>query len=223
MHTATRLAGELIPKIRALNPAAHLCAYGLYAPLNEEYLRGLGVETVLGGRVRAGPGERGGAAGGGSIGAVGAAHRARSPAVHRTGPQHAAGAFPLCEAARQRPSKVAGYTEASRGCKHLCRHCPVVPVYQGAFRHRAAGGGARRRPAAGGRRARSTSPSAIPISSTAPRTRGESWRSLHREFPALTYDVTIKVEHLRTHRELIATLKDTGCLFVTTRGRVSGR
>ena len=26
------------------------------------------------------------------------------------------------------------YTEASRGCKHLCRHCPIVPVYQGAFR-----------------------------------------------------------------------------------------
>ena len=27
-----------------------------------------------------------------------------------------------------------GYTEASRGCKHLCRHCPVVPVYEGVFR-----------------------------------------------------------------------------------------
>ena len=31
---------------------------------------------------------------------------------------------------RDRP----GYTEASRGCRHLCRHCPVVPVYQGQFR-----------------------------------------------------------------------------------------
>ena len=31
-------------------------------------------------------------------------------------------------------SKRVGYTEASRGCKHLCRHCPVVPIYQGAFR-----------------------------------------------------------------------------------------
>ena len=30
--------------------------------------------------------------------------------------------------------RVAGYTEASRGCKHLCRHCPIVPVYNGAFR-----------------------------------------------------------------------------------------
>jgi radical SAM superfamily enzyme YgiQ (UPF0313 family) len=30
--------------------------------------------------------------------------------------------------------RTVGYTEASRGCKHLCRHCPVVPVYQGHFR-----------------------------------------------------------------------------------------
>src|SRR5207244_6235418 len=29
---------------------------------------------------------------------------------------------------------IAGYTEASRGCKHFCRHCPVVPVYRGLFR-----------------------------------------------------------------------------------------
>src|SRR6185436_19046325 len=31
-------------------------------------------------------------------------------------------------------SRVAGYTEASRGCRHFCRHCPVVPVYNGQFR-----------------------------------------------------------------------------------------
>jgi chemotaxis protein MotA len=31
-------------------------------------------------------------------------------------------------------TKIAGYTEASRGCKHRCRHCPVVPVYDGRFR-----------------------------------------------------------------------------------------
>ena len=30
--------------------------------------------------------------------------------------------------------KIVGYTESSRGCKHLCRHCPVVPVYDGIFR-----------------------------------------------------------------------------------------
>ena len=30
--------------------------------------------------------------------------------------------------------RVVGYTEASRGCKHRCRHCPIVPVYDGRFR-----------------------------------------------------------------------------------------
>ena len=30
--------------------------------------------------------------------------------------------------------RVVGSTEATRGCKHLCRHCPIVPVYNGVFR-----------------------------------------------------------------------------------------
>src|SRR6266576_2140484 len=49
MHTATRIAIEAIPRIKALATAAHLCVYGLYAPMNERLLRELGVGTVLGG------------------------------------------------------------------------------------------------------------------------------------------------------------------------------
>jgi hypothetical protein len=37
MHTATRLAVAVIEKVRKLNPRAHLCCYGLYAPMNEPY------------------------------------------------------------------------------------------------------------------------------------------------------------------------------------------
>jgi radical SAM superfamily enzyme YgiQ (UPF0313 family) len=40
--------------------------------------------------------------------------------------------------------------------------------------------------------------------------------AVHEEFPALTYDVTIKVEHLLAHAKLLPVLKETGCLFVTT-------
>src|SRR5277367_869653 len=54
MHTATRLAVALLPAIRESNPRAHLCFYGLYAPVNEDYLRGLGVETILGGEFEEG-------------------------------------------------------------------------------------------------------------------------------------------------------------------------
>src|SRR5215472_11864494 len=54
MHTATRLAVRLIPKVRQINPTALLCCYGLYAPLNEQYLRTLGVGAILGGEFEAG-------------------------------------------------------------------------------------------------------------------------------------------------------------------------
>ena len=54
MHTATRLAAGLIAPVRGMNPRAHICFYGLYAPVNEEYLRGLGVGTILGGEFEEG-------------------------------------------------------------------------------------------------------------------------------------------------------------------------
>ena len=49
MHTATRLTLELLEPIRKSNPKAHLCAYGLYAPLAAETLSALGVESLLAG------------------------------------------------------------------------------------------------------------------------------------------------------------------------------
>ena len=49
MHTATRLASTVVPRLRSLNPAAHLCFFGLYAPMNEDFLRALGGQTILGG------------------------------------------------------------------------------------------------------------------------------------------------------------------------------
>ncbi len=39
MHTATRLFLKLVGRVQSLNPRACLCAYGLYAPLNEAILR----------------------------------------------------------------------------------------------------------------------------------------------------------------------------------------
>src|SRR5207249_467811 len=49
MHTATRLAGPLVARARRVNPTARICAFGLYAPLNAEWLRSLGVDAVFGG------------------------------------------------------------------------------------------------------------------------------------------------------------------------------
>ena len=141
MHTATRLALPVIERVRALNPAARLCAFGLYAPLNAALLRELGVADVLGAefeddlRLLASDGARIDRS---------APSRQRSahlrPVVPRVDfrvPDRAA--LPALAryahaADRTATRRVAGYTEASRGCKHRCRHCPIVPVYDGRFR-----------------------------------------------------------------------------------------
>ena len=49
MHTATRMAAELLPRLRALNPSAHINCYGLYGPVNSQYLKSLGADSVVGG------------------------------------------------------------------------------------------------------------------------------------------------------------------------------
>src|SRR5271166_6218172 len=54
IHTATRLAIQAIERVKQLNPNVPLCCFGLYAPLNEPYLRKLGVSAILGGEFEAG-------------------------------------------------------------------------------------------------------------------------------------------------------------------------
>src|SRR5690349_22064964 len=54
MHTATRLAAEFLPRVRRLNRNAHICFYGLYAPVNEAYLRQIGADSILGGEFESG-------------------------------------------------------------------------------------------------------------------------------------------------------------------------
>ena len=138
MHTATRLAVALLPVVRELNPRAHLCFYGLYAPVNEAHLRKLGAEASLGGEFEQGLKtlvER--------LAAPGAANGMQTEPVISVERQkflvpERGGMVPLEKFARlvmpSGETRTVGYTEASRGCKHLCRHCPIVPVYRGVFR-----------------------------------------------------------------------------------------
>jgi hypothetical protein len=112
-------------------------------------------------------------------------------------------------------TKRAGYTEASRGCKHLCRHCPVVPVYQGKFRvvqPEIVMDDIRQQVAAGAQHITFGDPDFF----NGPTHAMRLVETLHREFPALSYDATIKIEHLLQQHELLPRLKETGCLFVTS-------
>jgi hypothetical protein len=220
MHTATRLFQKVVERVRAANPHAHLCAYGLYAPLNDALLRRAGVGTVIGGEFEQGLRDlarRLGAAGNGEP-PPGRPEPLISMARQQFLVPDRAGLPPLGAYAQLRTAdgtRRVGYTEASRGCKHLCRHCPVVPVYGGLFRIVQAGvvlEDIRRQVAGGAGHITFGDPDffngpghAIPIV-----------EALHREWPRLTYDATIKVEHLLNHRDLLPALQRTGCLFVTS-------
>src|SRR5262249_20174382 len=53
MHTALRLGAEVGARVKALHPRAHVCYYGLYAPLNREYLVAHGADSIVGGEYEA--------------------------------------------------------------------------------------------------------------------------------------------------------------------------
>ena len=273
MHTATRLATQLIDLVKTLNPSARLCFYGLYAPVNEAYLRARGVSDIFGGEFEAvlaqlvdrmaaashvsdapdagdnvtqGGGAQSESAPGGGSAAMPVKNRAAAASNTKAAMRREdlrreererptppvisldrldfivpdrAGLVPLREYAHVMLSDgghlVAGYTEASRGCKHLCRHCPIVPVYGGVFRivpREIVLEDIRRQVAAGAEHITFGDPDFF----NGPAHALAIVRAMHREFPRHTYDVTIKVEHLLKHSEQLAALRDTGCLFVTT-------
>ena len=217
MHTAARLALPLIARARALNREIYLSCYGLYAPPNESYLRSLGVESVLGGEFEQGLLDlcrwvEDGQPIGKEIPAISLARqrfqvpdRHDLPALSEYGQlQYPDGS--LLEV---------GYTEASRGCRHRCRHCPVVPIYDGRFRvvqQEVVLADIRQQVERGASHITFGDPDffngvghAIPLV-----------EQLHQEFGEITYDVTIKVEHLLKHRDRLPHLRATGCVLITS-------
>jgi radical SAM superfamily enzyme YgiQ (UPF0313 family) len=228
MHTATRLAIPVFDRLRAINPGLTLCAYGLYAPLNEALLRQHGVSIVLGPEfeaelvaIAAGEAALGGGGARPQLSSGEAAPRRAGAALPRLAfirPDRA-GLPPLDRyASLQMPDgsrKVVGSTDATRGCKHRCRHCPIVPVYDGQFRVVPVDvvlADVRAQVAAGATHVAFGDPDFF----NGPAHAVRIVEAVHDEFPFLTYDVIIKVEHLLKHRELLPVLARTGCAFVTS-------
>ena len=112
-------------------------------------------------------------------------------------------------------AKVVGFAEGSRGCKHWCRHCPVVPVYQGKFRVVQVPvvlADIRSQVAMGAEHISFGDPDFL----NGPTHALKLARALHAEFPDLSFDATIKVQHLIEHAMLLPELKRCGCLYVTS-------
>ena len=221
MHTALRLGVRVAEEVRRINPDCHVCFYGLYASLNAEYLLAHGGDSVIGGELesalvaqvealdagRSGPGE-----------GVHLRDHPATPVLKRLAfAAPSRGALPGLKAyahlEQDGERRLAGYVEASRGCLHMCLHCPIPPVYQGRF---------------------FVVPKAIVLEDIRRLVRdgathitfgdpdflngpGHSLavvRAMHDEFPSLTFDFTAKVEHILEREALFPELRRLGCVFM---------
>ncbi len=219
MHTALRIGAGVGRRVKAANPRCHLAYFGHYALLHADSLRReCGADSVFGGECEAALvalAEELAAPSGAPAPEPGARpHLARLdfPVPSRSG---LPGLHHYAHLERDGERVPAGYVEASRGCLHLCRHCPIPPIYGGRFFVV---------PAA----AVLADVDALVAAGAGHVTFGDPdflngpghvlgiVRAMHARHPHLTFDVTTKVSNIVRHRTLFAELADLGCAFVVS-------
>jgi radical SAM superfamily enzyme YgiQ (UPF0313 family) len=216
MHTAMRLALTAGRRVRREHPGLPVCFYGLYATVSREL-----VEGQLGARVIAGEYEPALTAWVDKL----SARRAPAPGADRPVIHLQRGTFDpparellpgLEQYARLAiggEQRLVGYVEASHGCVHRCRHCPVPTIYDGRIRVVGAETVLRdieRLADMGARHITFGDPDFL-----------NGWRhslaivrAVHERFPELTFDCTTKVEHVLEHPGIWQEMAACGCLFV---------
>lgn len=224
MHTALRLGVMVAERVRDLNPAAHIIFYGLYAWLNQDFLLSKKGDSVIAGEYEQQLVEliqR--------LDSVGVSPRRGSappatPIIKRL-------AFPvpnrvdlpaLDHYARFRDTShetermsLTGYVEATRGCLHTCLHCPITPVYKGRFfivPPEVVLADIRTQVAEGARHITFGDPDFL----NGPGHVLKILRAMHAEFPFLTFDATIKIEHILEKKQLLPELRRLGCAFIVS-------
>jgi radical SAM superfamily enzyme YgiQ (UPF0313 family) len=229
MHTALRLGVRVAQRVREINPTATVCFYGLYAALNADYLLEHGGDYCIGGEVEAPlvalveslDSHNGTANGNGTSRATAGVMQRNAearPYLHRLPfAQPARTALPTLDRyarlEHRGESRVVGYTEASRGCLHLCTHCPIPPVYGGRFfviPEEIVVEDIRRQVEAGATHITFGDPDFL----NGPGHSLSVVRAMHAEFPALTFDITTKVEHILKRGSVLPELGKLGCLFL---------
>ena len=111
--------------------------------------------------------------------------------------------------------QLAGYVEASHGCRHRCRHCPIPAVYDGRYRVTGADlvlSDIESQVAAGARHITFGDPDFL----NAPRYSLDLLRSAHERFPAITFDLTVKVSHIVEHAKVWPQVASQGVLFLVS-------
>jgi radical SAM superfamily enzyme YgiQ (UPF0313 family) len=226
MHTAMRIALAAHARAKELHPRARTCFVGSYAHLNAAALVGeIGADFAVGGE---------------SEGALvrlcealdaGALEPFDIPGVHQRGRSAAAVLEKIPFLLPDRSSlpqlsryaklvdrgeeRLVGYVEASRGCKHVCRHCPLTPVYGGRFfvvPAEIVQGDVDAATASGATHITFGDPDFF----NGPAHALKVVRAMHERHPRLTFDATIKVEHLLAEARWLPELSACGCLFIVS-------
>jgi radical SAM superfamily enzyme YgiQ (UPF0313 family) len=221
MHTALRLGARVAERVRQLSPDARVCFYGLYAALNADYLLEHGADYCIGGECEGPLVALAEALQAGRDGPVDGVYQRGAPAAPYL--NRLRFSLPVRDALpplehyakleHNGQRRVAGYVEASRGCLHLCTHCPIPPVYSGRFFVVPADvvlEDVRRQVAAGATHITFGDPDFL----NGPGHALKVARALHAEHPTITFDFTAKVEHVLERREVFPELAACGCVFM---------
>lgn len=221
MHTATRLADEIVSTLAATDPDLPVAIYGLYA--------GVGSATVdarFEGEYEPALLEWASSGHGGSHRHTGRSDlvvpdRAGLPGLdHYARLEHAplpgsAATPPNASLGGETASVLAGAVEASHGCRHRCRHCPIPAVYDGRIR-------------VVPRDTVLADIDALVESGARHITFGDAdflnapahslavLERAHESHPEITFDATIKVEHILQHDELWPRFAELNLLFVVS-------
>ncbi|CAN5327877.1 CUAEP/CCAEP-tail radical SAM protein [soil metagenome] len=205
MHTALRLAIESASIVRVVRPELPIAFYGLYAgmgghDLGVTHLVGeyepLLVEWTLDSAPR-------------TLTAIapqkfGVPHRRELPSLAR-----------YARLIDDRGERQVGYVEASHGCRHRCRHCPIPAVYDGRFRSVGLDivlADVDQLVAAGAEHITFGDPDFL----NAPRYSLEVLRAANRAHPGLTSDLTVKVSPILDHRHLWPEIASLGVVMVVS-------
>ena len=204
MHTALRLGVHLVHRIRQINPAVSICMYGLYATLNADYLLSQGVDFCISNTASTE-----------LVALVQSVVEGEQIETQKTGFRTAK--LPPLEVYAQfednAEKRIVGYTETTIGCKHLCTHCPIPPVYNGKFsvvERRTVLAEIQEQVSQGATHITFGDPDFL----NGPMHGLRILREMHERYPNLTFDFTTKVEHILKHSKHFPEFAELGCRFV---------
>lgn len=220
MHTAMRLGLACAERIRAEHPDTPIAAYGVYAPVGSDHTVGKTVDAVFAGEYEHALRAWVDALAAGAT--PGTAREAGGPLIQlgRGRDRFAVPARDVLPPPRTyarliegEGEAVVGAVEASHGCKHRCRHCPLPTVYDGAFRvvdKDSLLADVDQLVEAGIEHLTFADPDFL----NGPRHALEVVEAIHARHPQLTFDATVKVEHILAQRRVWPQLAEQGLKFV---------